>query len=193
MALDTVHDIQCSYRRLVHAMSFPGTVVRLGPYAERMDLDLLVPKPMLLLALTLLDAEVSFAVVSGDVEGHTREMAHLTSASPAAIPEGDFLFVLDPSALADTVSAAKPGTLIAPHTGATVIAAVDAVEETGPLTLSGPGIESRRHIGVQPAQEWVGPRAEKNREYPMGVDVLLVAANGDLVALPRTTQIVEQR
>jgi alpha-D-ribose 1-methylphosphonate 5-triphosphate synthase subunit PhnH len=109
------------------------------------------------------------------------------------VSRSDFLFVLDPTDLAESVSSAKPGTLISPHTGATIIGAVESVEEAGPLSLTGPGIEFSRSLGVHPAPDWVQPRAEKNGEFPMGVDMLLAAANGDVVALPRTTQIAVGR
>lgn len=230
MQLDPVHDVQRAYRKLVEATSFPGRIVDVSTEAARIDLDTDVPKPLLLLSVMLLDAEVCFHLSSQRAESHVRLVSQLTYSRVAPPEEAGFLFVCRQAwyeAVA-VISQARIGTLTDPHHGATVVLEVDSLEHgaheesaaemgtgrsmgspasdglaarprgTGVATasstvLSGPGIDNRTRLVVRGPDGWESARAERNGEYPLGVDFILVTARGRLVSLPRTTQLEVSR
>ncbi len=195
MLLDPVHDIQCTYRKLVNAMAFPGTVGDLAPYAAKISDGCGVSLMPLLLGLTLLDAEVSFSLYAGTEDAASasaRALSEMTG-SPA-VPNGapaSYLFVLGAETPVSAAFAAAPiGTLENPHRGATILLEVTAFGETGiDLGLTGPGIADSHALVVDRAPEWIEVRREKNREYPLGVDLILYDSEGHIVGLPRTTKL----
>ena len=191
MRLDPVHDLQRVFRKLLAAMASPGTIVDLAPEAACIDLDLPVAANLLLVALTLLDGETRFSIPSADGEAASRTISRLTYAKPVPPGEADFLFVLAGGDLAPALEAARTGTLIDPDLGATLIVLTDFVEEGGSLRLSGPGIEHSARLGLGLPPGWVWARAARNREYPLGLDLLALDPRSRLVALPRTTLIEE--
>lgn len=83
------------------------------------------------------------------------------------------------------------GTLAEPEKGATLIIRVDSVEGSNdfPLVLEGPGIQGTQTLSVDGLNsDWLAERARWNRNFPMGIDLILVD-NTRVVALPRTTRI----
>ncbi len=192
MTIDRVHDLQSAFRKLVSAHSRPGTVVDLGPEVRKIGLDMGIPAQFLLLALTLLDGETTFAVVSEDAESQERAISRLTYATRAAPETASFVFVPDGELDANGVlEACSEGTLLDPHLGATVIIGAGDILDTGELTLRGPGIRESSTCTVVRDGPWLAGRNAKNREYPLGVDVIFVTAAGMAVAFPRTTVISE--
>jgi alpha-D-ribose 1-methylphosphonate 5-triphosphate synthase subunit PhnH len=186
--LDAVHDLQAVFREIMLATAFPGSLRRIGDEASRIDIDAPLPKPLLALALALLDAETSFAVAP-DEEDAASFIARMTYARRVALPEADFVFVTGGERdLARAIGEAREGTLIDPHLGATIVARVDALGSGPAVGLSGPGIESRTELRAGSSASWLAARELKNREYPLGVDLFLVDGAGALAALPRTTR-----
>jgi alpha-D-ribose 1-methylphosphonate 5-triphosphate synthase subunit PhnH len=195
MLLDPIHDIQRAYRELVTAMAFPGTVCDLSPYAAKLTDDCGIAAMPLLLGLTLLDAEVSFSLYAGAEAaaiGGAGVLSEMTG-SPA-VPQGapaPYLFILGAETPVSEAFASAPiGTLENPHRGATMLLEVNALGKTGTdIELTGPGIAKRQTLTVDRAPDWIGARSEKNREYPLGVDLLLYDAAGHVAAIPRTTNL----
>ncbi len=187
MRLDPVLDLQLAFRQILAAMASPGKIADLGREAGLLDLDVRFNKGLLLVALALLDGETSFCVASAESEAHARIISQLTYARAAAPGEADFIFAIGAGYAAEAIASAKIGTLIDPHLGATLVVEVRSLEEAGPFTLSGPGIESSASLGVGLEPGWVAERAARNIEYPLGVDLLFVDALSRLAALPRTT------
>src|SRR5690606_7028433 len=64
MAIDQIHDLQQVYRKLLHSMSRPGTISSMGQESENMDVDCGCDNALMLSAMALLDAEVTFHVLS---------------------------------------------------------------------------------------------------------------------------------
>jgi alpha-D-ribose 1-methylphosphonate 5-triphosphate synthase subunit PhnH len=194
MMFDAVHDIQRASRKMVKALSFPGTLENLLPEAEKLDGDLPVTQVLLLLAMTLLDGEVTFAVESEQKATQEELISRLTYSRAVAAENADFVFVPD----ADFPSAAvigklREGDLVDPHRGATLILGAASLDNGNGLVLSGPGIRDTEKLAVTREPSWVEARNRKNREYPMGVDLFLVTDGGQLAALPRTTKIRADR
>jgi alpha-D-ribose 1-methylphosphonate 5-triphosphate synthase subunit PhnH len=69
----------------------------------------------------------------------------------------------------------------------------ETISEGGSLQLSGPGVEPGAALDIAPGGSWLAARAERNREYPLGVDMILADSAGRIVALPRTTLVGEPR
>ena len=193
MRLDPVHDLQRTFRKILSAQSSPGTLADLSGEAELLDLDVAFNKGILLVALVLLDAETSFYVASPGSEAHARTISQMSYARIAYPDEADFVFVLGGEGAAEAIAAAKAGTLVDPHLGATIVIEARYLSSEGPLLLSGPGIESTARLGVGLEGGWVEARRAKNVEFPLGVDILLVDASSRLVSLPRTTVIRGER
>lgn len=198
MQLDTVHDVQQAYRRLVTATSFPGRIVDIGAEAATVDLDSDVPRPFLLLAIMLLDAEVGFFIASKRADTHARLLSQLTYSRTSPADRAAFLFLARDSwaAAPAAIDRAPVGTLLDPHRGATIVLEVADLRtreggsgDAQSLVLTGPGIETSTTILVDGPDGWVQARARKNAEFPLGIDFILVTAEGRMVSLPRTTQL----
>lgn len=192
--LDHVHDIQQTYRRLVTALARPGSIVELADIAVKVT-----PRPpfnptMMLLAYTLLDAETEFALAT-DSEGEAdaaEVIANLTYARPVLPEDAGYLFILgvqtDPRS---TIEAARVGTLVDPHRGATLFLEVERVlaVEDAPFVLEGPGIDGSIGVDIESRYDWYSIRNEKVSEYPLGVDCIFVDREGRVLGLPRTTRV----
>lgn len=107
----------------------------------------------------------------------------------------DYLFA-DDQGINNGIAMAKRGRPDAPETAATLVCYLseNPAHETDRLRvrLTGPGIGEP--LGIMP--EMPGIRlatfkalADANADYPLGVDTFFVRANGDLMALPRSTRI----
>ncbi len=192
MRLDAVHDLQLVFRKILAAMAGPGAIVDLSREAELLDLDLPLNKGILLVALALLDAETSFAVVSDDTAAQSDAISHMTYAKAAEQGQADFVFVMGGTAAAEAIARARSGSLVDPHLGATLVIEARSLGEDGRLLLSGPGIESTARLKVDMEGGWVAARAAKNVEFPLGVDLILVDPRFRLAALPRTTVVREE-
>lgn len=189
MKLDYVHDLQSVYRKILDALSRPGLIADLSGELSLVDPGLGSNGAFVLLALTLLDGDVAFAVSTGTDGSLARSLSRLTLAAQADIPHADFVFIDAGTSVSEAISAAREGTLLDPHLGATIIVMADSITENGSYLLSGPGIRDEARLGITGAEGWLEARAEKNREYPLGVDLYFVTSEGAFAALPRTTRV----
>ena len=57
------------------------------------------------------------------------------------------------------------------------------------LTLEGPGIANTENVEIAGSEYWMDARAEANKEYPLGVDMILIDRQSNIMCLPRTTII----
>ncbi|MCB5236854.1 phosphonate C-P lyase system protein PhnH [Niallia circulans] len=198
MKLDMVHDLQSVYRKLVHAYSRPGQLANLRKEAAivREDGNEECPAPILLIALTLFDQEVTFKVLSEKAGMITKTINQLTYAKQGEIEEADYILVLQDAeigALNKAIEKAKSGTLKNPHSSATIIIEVTEITAEPVLELKGPGIKTVEYVQVELAENWVESRQSKNKEFPLGVDLMFVDQQDQLLSVPRTTQISENR
>jgi alpha-D-ribose 1-methylphosphonate 5-triphosphate synthase subunit PhnH len=188
--IDQVHDLQRAYRRVLRATASPGSVEDLRTEAAALGIPCTLFPATLLLALLLLDAEVAFAVTGEGAAELGRLMSQLTLARLTPPPEAEFLFVSGPaSEAASAFRSASVGTLADPHRGATIVLEVESLSPGGPLVLTGPGIEREHRLCVGRNPDWIALRAERNQEYPLGVDLCLVDRRDRLASLPRTTDV----
>ena len=167
-------------------------MVDVAEEARRLDIDLPMNRATLLAAMTFLDAETSFAVVAETPEPPVRTLSRITYARTARVEDALFVFVLRVGSVAAAIRSANPGTLVDPHLGATLFIELPSLVGGRPLALRGPGIESSTRFEPDIAGEWIEARAERNIEFPMGVDILFVDESCRFAYLPRTTQISEE-
>jgi len=195
MKLDIVHDIQTAYRKVIDSMARPGTIADLSEEAGKLEQTEYCLNSTLVLAQMLLDTEVSFKVVSASKAQAADQFGQLTYAKQAEAGEADYIFVLRdtvPDDLLRAIEEAKTGELADPHFSATLIIETDSLIGGTKLRLTGPGIQSAASAEPLLRESWVDARAERNAEFPLGLDMIFVDAEHRLLALPRTTQIARE-
>jgi alpha-D-ribose 1-methylphosphonate 5-triphosphate synthase subunit PhnH len=192
MKLDLVHDIQKSYRKVLNCMARPGVIESIKEVSEKVDMNIDFLKSTLVIMFMLLDAEVSFKIISKNERDLTNIVNQLTYAKASDAEAADFVFVLRDAAPEDIELAfrdAKLGDLIDPHKSATIIVEVDEVSNEKALALKGPGIEEINYVKITALGNWIEAREQKNIEYPLGVDTIFIDKGSNILCLPRTTQI----
>jgi alpha-D-ribose 1-methylphosphonate 5-triphosphate synthase subunit PhnH len=181
---------QRAFRRLLQAMSRPGRVYVLPPAAGSGPWG-----PMLSLLESLLDHEVSFAVVGdGGPENLQSLIAGRTRSRVAAPHEADFLIVAGGDSGGETLRARR-GTLSYPDTSATVVYRVKSLlfveGDEVRASLKGPGIREEIRLGdirgLAPRE--LGYLREANAEFPLGVDAVFIDDAGRILCIPRSTDI----
>jgi len=197
MKLDLVHDIQVAYRKTLDSMSRPGLISNIRDQANKVarEISNFNSDATLVLVLMLFDTEVKFKVCSRRKAEIAELINQLTYAKPTERQNADFILVLDdadPEEFKQVFKDAYPGDLRDPHKAATIIIEADAVSNERGLTLTGPGIEKESHILVKTIHSWVNLRAEKNPEYPLGIDLIFTDTEANILCLPRTTQVSQE-
>lgn len=140
--------------------------------------------------------EVSSHVLTAPGAAAWADAVHEATGAPrAGLSAARTVVALRPLT-AEDIAALAVGTPLDPETGARVFAQVEAVGGEGPhdvdLLLAGPGVpdgEDRRLAVRGLSAPVVAALAEANADFPCGVDVFLVAADGQVAALPRTTRL----
>ncbi len=194
MKFDLVHDIQKTYRSLVQAMSNPGVIVNVAQYVDKNELEFDFYDTTFALMYMLLDAEVSFKIYSAKADKTSRYFTQLTHSRPQDVKAANFIFVLSDASedeLQEAFTRSYEGDLIDPHKSATIIVETQGITAEKSLALKGPGIKDTNYLAINISERWVVARAEKNKEYPMGVDVIFVDQQGNMACLPRTTQTLQ--
>lgn len=196
MKFDYVHDVQRAYRKLIDSISKPGTMVSLYEESRKLDSVANCNRSILVLMLMLLDAEVTFHILGGETQNISRYINQLTYSKVVPLEEADFIYVLegaDSEEIEGAIIRCKIGDLVNPHLSATLIIEVEKISNHRDLVLSGPGIKGEKYISISGETDWVRLRAEKNIEYPLGIEMYFVDKNYNLLALPRTTKITKKR
>ena len=195
MKLDLVHDIQAAYRKTLDSMSRPGLISNIHDQAEKITMKIGCFDATLVLVLMFFDTEIKFKICSKREAEIAKIINQLTYAKTAELGSADFIIVLHDAHSEDMEKAlnmAYPGDLLNPHKAATIIVEADSVSNDRDLILTGPGIEKETQIKVPGSDRWIDLRAEKNSEYPLGVELIFTDRYDNILCLPRTTQIAKQ-
>ena len=188
---DKVIAAQSTFRTVMDAMARPGSLQLIRAVSG-------VPAPMMrgaaAFALTLFDQDTPVwldekLATSGDV---IKWIKFHTSAPVIADAAGSsFAVIADPIQLPE-FSRFALGTPEYPDRSTTIVIQVASLSEGPAYRLSGPGIDGvmvlRAAIGVP---DLIDRLAENARQFPRGIDLLLVSGES-IVALPRTTRLVAQ-
>lgn len=175
---------QLAFRAVLDAFARPGTLVSAPSQGA-----------VLMFLSAVLDESVSLADPSGLLDADARRLL----LAPTALAEEARFILLDGRLPPDAGLQPRLGTLESPELSATLVLTVGAL--SGPeqaladarvLELQGPGVPGMRALAVAGLHpDWLQRRATWVAAYPLGVDIVL-AAPDSLVALPRTTRLVDR-
>ena len=193
MELDMVHDIQKVYRKVLNAMSRPGVIEDIKKQNEKVDIKIECYKSTFLLMLMLLDGEVSFALPGNKDNKIINIINQMTYSKEKKIGEADYLFVTEKGDINKAIKNGKIGNLIDPNKSSTIIVEVQYINDQKKLELSGPGIKESIYANIEGYEKWLKIRNEKNKEYPLGIDMIFLDKKGKVICLPRTTKIKDIR
>ncbi len=184
---DPVADAQASFRALLTVMSRPGRIVEIAA-ARQFQTVAGLSAAAAATALTLCDLDTPVWL------------------DPTCAPAAEWLrfhcgspIVADPHAarfaFAASIAALPPlqqfdlGSDEYPDRATTLVLEVGALNPGGALGLSGPGIESAEHRGIDgPDAAFWAARAELGVLFPRGLDLILTCGT-HAAALPRTTRV----
>ncbi|MFC2946795.1 phosphonate C-P lyase system protein PhnH [Virgibacillus sediminis] len=192
MAVDQVHDSQQVYRALLHSMSRPGTISSVESVAVDSDFQLPCYDTTMLTVLTLLDAEVTFHIISTKNKGLIEKISEYTLAKFAPVNKADYVIVLRDATEAEIIHAmaqCKNGNLRNPHTSATWIMESSPLSSKAELRLSGPGIKNTATLKVSFTPEMWKARNERTKEYPLGIDLIFTDLRNQVACVPRTALV----
>ncbi len=189
---DQVFTAQQFYRLLLDAMARPGKIVALS----KLEID--PPEGLSWsiagLAFTLLDQETTFAVLP-DHESWSRYLCLNTGSRQAAVPGAEFI-IIDGRVDLPELMEANRGILLFPDRGATLMVMVSAVGGAGAdtrLTLQGPGIHGKVSLALGGLCPGNLERVQTlNREFPLGVDLIISDHRGALVCIPRSSTVTPE-
>jgi len=185
---DPTFESQAAFRRIMRAMSAPGTMVDCG--------EALAPPPPLARAaaaalLTLADFETALWIAPSFPVEVGEYLAFHSGAPRAAAPDKAAFALVDLAADGLDLARFAWGTAEYPDRSTTIVALTSSLDAGRRLRLSGPGVNGEAALAVSllPGDfqvQWAANRAA----FPRGVDLILVA-DARLVALPRSIAIID--
>ena len=169
------------YRDMLAALARPG-LEQMLPTTEF--------PPALLPALALADLETGVAVLEAGAPRWLEVLTVATGAPAVAPDRARFVTVLR-DVTPEELRGARRGTALAPESGATVVCEVRSLRGGRTVELTGPGVKEVETISPQGFHDAVWrARNDATADFPAGVDLLLVADDGSMIGIPRTTRVV---
>ena len=187
--MEITHFTQQTFRTLMDCFARPGKKVALQSLHS---VEGLYPETLSVL-MTLLDGEISFQALDED-ERLQRELRAWTGAKMDDFNAADFIIVPAQAQLEQILAVlevAKIGDLIDPQKSATFVMELTQQQEVTVYELKGPGIQQSEVVELALSPDIFQLRAKRNREFPLGIDMILIDEAGNVLALPRTTIIEE--
>ena len=194
VVFDEIFDSQILFRSIFDGMSRPGKINQLS--AVGITPPEAITRAAALVAFSLLNDDVS-VMLAEPSERVADYLRGNTAVRESSVDSADFIIGNADTTLS-LIEQSKEGEPLYPEKSATFILMVDDMS-TEPVTrgmalsLSGPGIDGTKKIFVSGISEkWLKERAEKNCEFPLGIDVIMTCEKGDdcfVSCLPRTTQV----
>lgn len=180
---DEVFDTQAVFRLLLEAMANPTRVVSIAAQKEKLFGN---NSAFLALGMTLLDNEVTFSTCGEEALRKNLQLVTLSQEAPFS--QADYLFLSHAQMLPTVLEQAKCGTLIDPHKSATLLI-LDSGEKECAITLYGAGIDGDTIFHCSSlVKKALDLRDQQAYEYPMGVDLIFVTADGEVCCIPRLVQ-----
>ncbi|TKI70639.1 phosphonate C-P lyase system protein PhnH [Lysinibacillus mangiferihumi] len=187
--METVHFTQLTFRTLMDCFARPGSK---GTLQTLHSIDGLYPQTLSVL-MTLFDGEISFQAVDDSKRLH-QELRQWTGAKVKDYHEADFIIVpanANKEQILKVLEVVKIGNLIDPQQSATIVMELPQQSNEVVYQLTGPGILHKELVELGLSPDILALRAIRNREFPLGVDLILIDENGKVLALPRTTKLEE--
>src|SRR5690606_20053474 len=182
---DGVSRAQQTFRVALQAMAQPGIIQEIH---AQCGVPAGLSPGMTAMLLTLADADAPVWLPAGGSED-VRRYLRFHCGCPLVEDPAHARFAAVPGGLAaPALQRLHAGDAAYPDTSATLLIEVEAFGRGPRVTLSGPGIATRRELSVAGLPEgfWTQWRAN-HQLFPLGVDVFLVQGNR-LCGLPRTAQ-----
>lgn len=179
-------DSRRDFRQLIEVFGRPGTIGRIDTVDG-------VP-PAITLAAGLADVDVTVAVLDRDWE---RPFFVATGATRAELGQARHVIATRPLTAAQ-LAAMERGDALNPERGARLFAAVAGFGETdganpdtaAQVVLSGPGVVGEATLSVDGlCRDFFDALGRANADFPAGIDVVLVAPDGRIAAIPRSSRI----
>lgn len=176
------------FTTLLDVLSRPGKIGRL-------DVPDGVPGTALA-ACGLLDVEVPTHVLADDQAWV--DAVHAATNAPRAEPGSARTVVALRPVTAGEIVELNRGDALDPELGARLFTPVETVAVEAPgavvLSLTGPGIRDERRLAIRGLPvDVIEALIAANAAFPAGVDTFLVAADGSVAGLPRTTRVRVER
>jgi alpha-D-ribose 1-methylphosphonate 5-triphosphate synthase subunit PhnH len=189
---DPIVDAQRHFRLLLAAMANPGKIEQLAH-----------PKLAVPAGWHPVTACIAFALLNADVQFWVDEREQdfiaylsLNTGSGWSNPDAaDFLFFTSPPT-SDFIQKIQTGTPAYPETGATVVLQVEKIasitfQDSLQIMLQGPGVPGERPLILNASNaDFFQEIQAINAEFPLGVDLFLTDAAGNLAAIPRSNQFI---
>lgn len=201
---EELHRLQRAFREVLGAYARPGTVHRVEATPQDAARPAEVGGHLETVARMLVNQAVTFCVVDGAPEAAASYLADETHARRRGVSDADYVIVLpraDADDVARAVREARPGTLVSPETGATVLVgcsrlaawpAPDGKDDLGAdlrmVEVRGPGVRDVNRFFVD-REDWAAARAARRDEFPCGIEIVLVDGAGRVVAVPRSSAV----
>jgi alpha-D-ribose 1-methylphosphonate 5-triphosphate synthase subunit PhnH len=187
---DLVHDVGNIFRKTLDAWSYPGKVQELMDSSGKIESRTPFSPHLQALALMLLDTETTFAVYGPEGKKLETFLSRLCYAKTSPTEQAQFIFIpLGEGDCAAVLAHAFEGTLEEPHRGATVLIEVESIHSGSLCTLRGPGIKTPFTRQIPLSTETIAARNRRSKEFPLGIDLMVVDKAGCLLCLPRSTKV----
>jgi len=191
--IDKSFHTQKIFRVLLNCMAKPGTIGRIEAIDGTEESGFPFTGYMFSVAKTLLDQETLFHVANDS--GQAEAMISFdTMAASGSLSDCDYLLTSGDDFF--EIERLKRGSWQFPDESATIICQVvdlfdsDDIEgESVSLTLKGPGIKDSKEIAIEGLNpDLIEGLRECNREFPLGIDCILVGRTGKICCIPRSTR-----
>jgi len=164
-----------NFRNCLEALARPGDIFPLTPFFD---------SSLLTLAAMLLYSEVNFYQ---QTDTNWNIIKALTNSEEVVAKKADYLFLDTP--LDNILMDAKAGVQQNPEFSATLICRCKDLNEGTLVKLSGPGIDGTKETKIPATTGFLQLLAQKNKHFPLGVDMYFLSDTHMICGLPRTTMV----
>ena len=201
---DPVHESRAWFRELMDATARPGSVRRALPVPRTAPPPLAPIAGALLLTLADADTPLWLSPALRSPEGAKTWLQFHTGASFVANEREAIFAVARGARDCPSLESLAQGEEAYPDRSATLLLGVDSLDEADGgadgeatdalapdhlLVLDGPGIATHARLAVRGLPSaFVAERSANRARFPLGVDVVLIAADA-FACLPRTTRV----
>lgn len=180
-----VADAQYSFRRILKALSEPGSVVTL----PTMPGFGVLGSASACVLLTLIDQDTPLWISPQLNNEALRQNLRFHTGAVLTDDPGSVSFALAGGSLDSATLLAFPcGDEMSPELATSVIVQIESIEGGQPLRLRGPGIEQERLISPLLPEAVSQYLLNRPHRFPLGLDFMFTCGER-LLALPRTTRV----
>ncbi|WP_419709066.1 phosphonate C-P lyase system protein PhnH [Pseudomonas sp. NFX224] len=184
---DPVLDAQRGFRAAMKALAGPGLIQTLQPTPSLEGLE----SATYALCLALLDADTPLWLAPSFDTPLIRANLAFHCGCPLTAKRADARFALLAADDLLDLSGFDHGNDRYPDQSCTLLVQLQNLDGGAGLKWRGPGIETE-HVVALPVADGFWRERERRNEFPRGLD-LFFAAGHDLIGLPRSTRITEER